>query len=937
MEREVDTQHLIEACWVDDVVLILQAEQPDTLIRKIQVAVGITQDTAMEFGLALNYGPDKTAALIALRGNGAKQQWQQLMQANPHQPALQFQCASLMQPGRLDIVPNYVYLGQLQDQQGHQGCEVRRRFLLVQATGRILQKNIFKSPKMPMKTRKQLFQSLVVSKLVYGAGSWQMTQILTARAWHRQVMQLYAKIVARVSPGPNHYHLDTLAICELPHPMLLLAIQRFGLFERVMNTDMSELFALLQQQDPQSSWFTCVLNDLQRLSDVLPDHEAFAHTQPADLAKFCLNSRRVLSKLAKWAVRHYVNTLQLWKAFRLFQQQFDNAAREYGFQWDIDHTLPQQPAAFSCSQCQAVFPTYKALCTHTYKKHADHNIVQRFTASNFCRSCLKAYHSRAQVIHHLKYLRTGCLPHLMATVQPLPDDELQQILQEERELKANRKKQQRVSEHKWPVTQASGPKRPWPWQQSHRRFPADTRDLPLTDENILQGWHQQVLSTLDDNDVSLTYATLQQQPYHGALLPALLQAFAAFQFSTTQERLQAFAVLQEAVHLWTDDPSVPMPEYPPGPQPRDTLHALTCIRAPNEPPPQPDLPVGIRRQLLVDQLWLENTVQWQLRRQMYIERSKMYIAASPRDTPSVQDPIFLYIFSGRRREGDFQGHVEGFLRQRGIQARVLMLDLALSEHHDVGDEALVTTLRQWFSAGFVAGLLIAPPCETWSQARHLELEHEVAPRPLRSAMDPFGVPKLHIRENEQLAISSFLLYVTIRLLLEAAMNTVPAVVEHPQEPKLRDRASIWRLPWFQFFEQQGLMRRHLIWQGHYQAAAPKPTHLGAFHLPEFAPVMQSYKIEPDWQALVRLGGKEEETGQWRTSRAKEYPGRLNEALAALLVTAHERRCRETAAAGTLSPQAKEQFARLYAGDVDLSRQTIQPDFHRRTVHLEDLD
>ena len=151
---EVEPQRLIEACWVDGLVLVLQAERPETLISKIQTAISLTQDLAVEFGLTLNFGPDKTAVLMALRGTNAQQIRQSLFTDASTTPQIQFTCQSLPNPGKLDVVASYVYLGQVQDMQGHQGQEVRRRFILSQATSRILQKNIFKSPKMPLKTRK---------------------------------------------------------------------------------------------------------------------------------------------------------------------------------------------------------------------------------------------------------------------------------------------------------------------------------------------------------------------------------------------------------------------------------------------------------------------------------------------------------------------------------------------------------------------------------------------------------------------------------------------------------------------------------------------------------------------------------------------------------------------------------------------------------------
>ena len=178
---------------------------------------------------------------------------------------------------------------------------------------------------------------------------------------------------------------------------------------------MGELFALLQHQAPRESWFTMILQDLARLAMFLPEHEVLATArsqEPAELASYCLQGLqhvKALSKLSKWAIKHYTAYLGIWKAFRRFQQLFEADATQYGFAWTVEQPATNAPATHECPTRQAIFPTYKALCTHTYKKHSELNLVQQYAIGNTCRSCLKVYHSRSQLVHHLKYMRTGCL------------------------------------------------------------------------------------------------------------------------------------------------------------------------------------------------------------------------------------------------------------------------------------------------------------------------------------------------------------------------------------------------------------------------------------------------------------------------------------------------------------------------------------------------
>ena len=937
---DVDKQQLIEACWVDDLVLILQSATPGTLIRKIQVAIQLTQDLAVEFGLALNYGPDKTAVLCATRGPQAQAVKKLLFAHNPDCPKIEFHCQSLEGPQYLDVVPNYVYLGQLQDQQGHPGCEIKRRFLLIQPTSRLLQKNIFKSPRMPMKTRRQLFQSLVMSKLVYGAGAWPMLHVQTARSWRSQMLNLFAKIVARVTPGPSHYHMDTLATCELPHPMMILAFQRFRLMDRICHTDMGELFSLLQHQSPHDGWFALILNDLHRLSQTLPTHEVFgvaSNQDAAELAHYCLQHPKALCNVTKWATKHYIAQLSLWKAFRKFQLLFEDDATQYGFDWTLQQHEQPAPAHYECPTCQATFPTYKALCTHTYKKHSELNVVHKYAITNVCRSCLKVYHSRTQLVHHLKYMRTGCLVHLIAAVPPLSDADQEEVMQEHLEQQQAQKRRARETRHKLPMMQGHGPRRPWPWQKANQFQHSDLRQC--TFDEPAASWYTEVLQACEQMDVAETFAILQQHPYHGQIASSLTHVFSQHAFLDQIHQTNAYSALQEAVLMWQHDACL----VPHGPflavHASHTRQMLSSIRVHSLPQPSHDMPVHVRRHVLIDQLWQDDSVHSQIRQLLYRERSKVYrsspdVQATP--PPCVQDPIFLYIFSGRRRQGDFQSHLEHFMHQRNIPGRVLMVDLALSDRHDVGNDHLEQMLIRWIRSGYVSGLLIAPPCETWSEARHLDCAEPGHPRPLRSALDPFGLPQLRLSEVAQLGISSFLLYVTIRLLFAAAVTRVPAIVEHPAEPRKGSRASIWKLPWFQFFEQMGFMTRQRIWQAEYGGVALKPTDLGVFHIDDFKAKMRPFRSVPNWSELIQLGGRDS-SGAWRTSAAKEYPPTLNMAFAHVIGSQHLANSRSVPEPKMLPQAAIDEFLHLYAGDVDLNQQVIQPDYHRSGAVINSMD
>ena len=936
---DIPEQHVIQASWVDDFVLLLRSEDPQIMLAKVRTAIGIVQDVAASYALRLNYHRDKTSALLTLRGKSARSVWSQLLAKDPAAPSLDFECASLDETGHLAIVPDYVYLGQLQDGKGHPASEIHRRFLDTQVSSRLLRRNVFRSPRMPVRTKMMLFKSLVLSKLTFGSSAWQHMHIQTAQKWSRQLIKLYSSASPHVKHGPGVMNIDIIADCRLPHPLLLLAQQRFSLYDRLVQSEMLELYSLLQAQQEDKSWFQLVLRDVQRLAEDCPAHDVFAEQimqDPHQLAQYVHQHPRALTKLGKWAVKHYQRYLSLWKSFRAFQRQFHDVAAKYGITWHPKAVSSSLAVDFECSTCQARFATFQALCTHEFKRHSSVNVAQRYAVTNQCRACLKVYASRAQLVHHLKYFRTGCLLKLVTSVSPLDDTSLQELLQVQREEHQARKRQNRVRQHMPPMVQAAGPIRPWPWQKALQLALADQRPPPSMSEEDKQHWIDAVLSSLAQDEVNEVYAQLVTQPYHGSLAQQLLCAFDALPQELLEDKVSAHLDLLDAIHLWQNTFGVShiMPLRPVAKA--TVLASLAQVRVREHDTMPDNLPMHLRRQIQIDKIWLDSSVPMQLQQQISQDRDLVYHFPEPKPFPCAFNPIFLYVFSGRRRPGDYEGHLQRLLNTHSISGHVLMLDLALSDDRNVKRPELVQRLVSWFEAGVIGGYLVAPPCETWSEARFLEEPGFRQPRPLRSHAQPIALPCLTIQELEQLDIANFLLYVAIHLLLLSAVTRTPGIMEHPRAPKDKTRPTIWKLPWVQAMIDAKVMTRHLVWQAEFGSETPKPTHFGVVHIRRFQAIMRQHKFAVDWKSLSHLGGRADD-GTWKTMRAKEYPSRLNEALACAHLEGYQAKHREALQHFWLPNDTVNEFRMLYKGDVEFSQQAIAPDFNRAQAIFTDMD
>eukprot|EP00435_Cladocopium_sp_Y103_P049671 s1362_g15.t1 len=191
---------------------------------------------------------------------------------------------------------------------------------------------------------------------------------------------------------------------------------------------------------------------------------------------------------------------------------------------------------------------------------------------------------------------------------------------------------------------------------------------------------------------------------------------------------------------------------------------------------------------------------------------------------------FVHFYSGYRRTGDLQHHIEHHWIQGFLQIFCLSVDFCIQKE---GGDLSTPASREWWKSriqsGAVAGVGGGPPCESYSAARHLP----DGPVPLRSEDYIDGLPHCTVRGWSQTLLGSRLMRFLIEMLLICAQD-----------------ASLPR-----YFP--GLIRR-LRQYGHQGRCA----HRQGFH--------------------TGLAGKDS-IGAFKTSVAKIYPSLLNQELAAEIV------------------------------------------------------
>lgn len=243
----------------------------------------------------------------------------------------------------------------------------------------------------------------------------------------------------------------------------------------------------------------------------------------------------------------------------------------------------------------------------------------------------------------------------------------------------------------------------------------------------------------------------------------------------------------------------------------------------------------------------------------------------------------LHLYSGRRRVGDCHDWLCTFgpLLLRGATIHVLSLDTAVcpvTGNLAAGpnfDRILSLAMRGLFTA-----CLAGPPCETWSAVRNVPADPDrghLGPRPLRTALQPWGLAARSPRETRQTTMGSTLMGHTWMTEAAIVLQGGAALKEHPAPHPNAEYASIWRVPTHESLMMQlPDAKQHCIQQWVFGAAGTKPTTLRALGCGPPEVFQQALFEHADFTLRRPMQGPvgRGRDGKWRTSRAKEYPIRL---------------------------------------------------------------
>ena len=193
--------------WADDLAACFVSPNAQAVAARSGTEAGYLSDASAQHGLKLSFGPSKTAVMRVIRGQGSREVRKHLFGG----------CAGgtvrsipvLREHGPPDSVPLvrcYKHLGVVQNVDGSIKDELRQRIGHAWQAFRKARRKLFKCKQVSVEKRGVLLQSLVMSRLLIGAGSWPPLMDGEARMFQSCIISMYRQVLCIPHGADRHLH-----------------------------------------------------------------------------------------------------------------------------------------------------------------------------------------------------------------------------------------------------------------------------------------------------------------------------------------------------------------------------------------------------------------------------------------------------------------------------------------------------------------------------------------------------------------------------------------------------------------------------------------------------------------------------------------------------------------------------------------------------------
>ena len=163
-------------------------------------------------------------------------------------------------------------------------------------------------------------------------------------------------------------------------------------------------------------------------------------------------------------------------------------------------------------------------------------------------------------------------------------------------------------------------------------------------------------------------------------------------------------------------------------------------------------------------------------------------------TPRSDIIEILYLFAGAARTSDVAFFLKSYSHYLQVPITLHEVDiLRQPQAHNLCDQKVWDRIFSDIQRGRYLYVIMAPPCSTFSRARH----EPPGPKPLRTSEWPRGFPWLAKSDHDEVTLANVLIDRVLQVATEQARQGHFFIIEHPEQLGISQGlvpASIWDWP-----------------------------------------------------------------------------------------------------------------------------------------------
>ena len=371
-DQAAQERPMLGPTWMDDLAICISGSTAMELERKAALTAGILLETCMEHGVTPNLTRGKTEILLALRGRGSRNSRRAHFS---ERQGRQMQIVHEHGTDSIAVVGSYVHLGGKAHHSGENKVEARRRVSIANEAFNQHRRQLFQNSQINLQRRRELFDTLVMSKLCFGMESWTFRDQQLVNYIHGAIIRLYKRLIK----VPANHHMDdyeVLATCRMPSPKTLFRRARLRYLLTLFNCEDAVPWGLFQQDQ---IWCNMLTDDLHWMWQQLCNTSTLRN--PAEHPEEWFYIARFHKKYWKTLV-HRATTLDImknsdnWQLRKIHFHVFDHLQ-------SVGELLsppprPEEPPAkgmYGCIACRKKCRTLAGEAAHMFRCHGKLSVV----------------------------------------------------------------------------------------------------------------------------------------------------------------------------------------------------------------------------------------------------------------------------------------------------------------------------------------------------------------------------------------------------------------------------------------------------------------------------------------------------------------------------------------------------------------------------------